>query len=369
MADLFTYIVYFSTLLLSVVLIKMGYNKQTLKRNYKGHILFIFLAFLVLVIVSGLRYNVGADYPGYSYLYKEQPYYDDAIGMEIEYGFIFIVDTLNNIGLEVWAFFTLTAFITYFFLFYSFKNYKSQLYLGVFLFITYGFYFFSFNGVRQALAMSALAVAVAFIQERKLVPFVGIILIGGLMHKSLFLFLPLYFVLEKIRLSKYIWYGAFILSLGLHFLPMASILNISSIFSVMADSQIDYSNFLEDTNSDLNVTGSLTLGYLARVGVGFIVLVYYEKLTKLNPNYLPYFTLSLIGIFMYNSFSTIHFIGRVNNYFLLFHVFTLAFIIDYLLRSKQKLIANAIICFFLVLFFYNIYNNDNGSAPYQFIQF
>ena len=369
MADLFTYIVYFSTLLLSVVLIKMGYNKQTLKRNYKGHILFIFLAFLVLVIISGLRYNVGADYPGYSYLYKEQPYYDDAIGMEIEYGFIFIVDTLNNIGLEVWAFFTLTAFITYFFLFYSFKNYKSLLYLGIFFFITYGFYFFSFNGVRQALAMSALAVAVAFIQERKLFPFLGIILIGGLMHKSLFLFLPLYFVLEKIRLSKYIWYGAFVLSLGLHFLPMASILNISSVISVMADSQIDYSNFLEDTNSDLNVTGSLTLGYLARVGVGFIVLVYYEKLTKLNPNYLPYFTLSLIGVCIYNSFSIILFIGRINNYFLLFHVFTLAFIIDYLLRSKQKLIANAIICFFLVLFFYNIYNNDNGSAPYQFIQF
>lgn len=369
MADLFTYIVYFSTLLLSVVLIKMGYNKQTLKRNYKGKVLFVLLALLVLVIVSGLRYNVGADYPGYSYLYKEQPYYDDTIGMEIEYGFIFIVDTLNTIGLEVWSFFTLTAFITYFFLFYSFKNYKSLLYLGVFFFITYGFYFFSFNGVRQALAMSALAVAVAFIQERKLFPFLVIILIGGLMHKSLFLFVPLYFVLDKIRLSKYIWYGAFLLSLVLHFIPLASILNISSVFSVMEDSQVDYSHFLEDTNTDLNVSGSLTLGYLARVGVGFIVLAYYDKLTRFNSNYFPYFTLSLIGIVIYNAFSAIHFIGRINNYFLLFHVFTLAFIIDYLFRSKQKLMANAIILYFIILFISNIYYNDNGSAPYKFIEF
>ena len=369
MADLFTYIVYFSTLLLSVVLIKMGYNKQTLKRNYKGHILFIFLAFLVLVIVSGLRYNVGADYPGYSYLYKEQPYYDDAIGMEIEYGFIFIVDTLNNIGLEVWAFYTLTAFITYFFLFYSFKNYKSLLYLGIFFYITYGFYFFSFNGVRQALAMSALAVAVAFIQERKLVPFVGIILIGGLMHKSLFLFVPLYFVLDKIRLSKYIWYGAFLLSLVLHFIPLVSILNISSVFNVLEDSQVDYSHFLEDTNTDLNVSGSLTLGYLARVFVGIIILIYYPIVTKLNPYYFPYFAMSLFGIILYNAFPTILFIGRINNYFLLFHVFTLAFIIDYLLRSKQKLVANAILLYFLILFFSNIYYSDNGSAPYKFIEF
>tara|TARA_R110002051_G_scaffold325442_1_gene427868 strand:+ start:1022 stop:2131 length:1110 start_codon:yes stop_codon:yes gene_type:complete len=369
MADFFTYSVYFSTLFLSVVFTKMGFNKQTLKRNYRGQVLFVLLALLVLVIVSGLRYNVGKDYQGYSYLYLEQPYYDDAIGMEIEYGFILIVDTLNAIGLEVWAFFTLTAFITYFLLFYSFKNYKSLLYLGVFFFITYGFYFFSFNGVRQALAMCALALAVAFIQEKKIFSFLGTILIGGLIHKSLFLFLPLYFVLDRIRLSKYIWYGAFIISLGLHFLPLASILNISTFFSVMEDSQIDYSNFLEAANSDLKVTGAITLGFLARVGVGFIVLVYYEKLTKLNPYYLPYFTLSLIGIFVYNSFSTIHFIGRINNYFLLFHIFTLAFIIDYLFRSKQKLIANTILLYFLILFFSNIYYSDNGSAPYKFIEF
>ncbi|WP_211323021.1 EpsG family protein [Arenibacter echinorum] len=347
----------------------MGYNKQTLKRNCKGHILFILLALIVLVIVSGLRYNVGADYPGYSFIFTEQPYNDDSLGMEIEYGFVLIVDTLNNIGLEVWTFFTFTAFTTCFLLFYSFRNYKFQLYLGVFFFITYGFYFFSFNAVRQAIAMSALAVAVAFIQERKLFPFLGVILIGGLMHKSLYLFLPLYFVLDKIKLSKYIWYGAFIISLALHFIPMTSIMNISSVFNVLADSQIDYSNFLEDNNSDLSVTGSLTLGYLARVGAGFIILVYYDKLTKLNPNYFPYFTLSLIGIFMYNSFSTIFFIGRINNYFLLFHVFTLAFIIDYLFRSKQKLMANAILLYFLILFFSNIYYSDNGSAPYKFIAF
>ena len=189
------------------------------------------------------------------------------------------------------------------------------------------------------------------------------------MHKSLFLFVPLYFVLDKIRLSKYIWYGAFLLSLVLHFIPLVSILNISSVFNVLEDSQVDYSHFLEDTNTDLNVSGSLTLGYLARVFVGIIILIYYPIVTKLNPYYFPYFAMSLFGIILYNAFPTILFIGRINNYFLLFHVFTLAFIIDYLLRSKQKLVANAILLYFLILFFSNIYYSDNGSAPYKFIEF
>lgn len=368
MADFFTYSIYFFTLLSSVALVKIGFNKRTLRKSQNGYLFFIFFAFLILVLIAGLRYNVGKDYQGYSYLFNEQPYYDNTIGVEIEYGFVIIVDMLNSLGLEVWTFFTLSAFITYSLLFYSFKNYKSLLYLGVFVFITYGFYFFTFNGVRQAVAMCALLLAVTFIQERKLYHYFCVILLGGLMHKSLFLFLPLYFILNKIRLSEYIWYGAFIISLVLHFIPLNSIMNISAIFEIFSNTQVDYSSFLEDTD-ELNVAGSLTNGYLSRVMAGFFVVVYYGKLTKLNANYFPYFTMSLIGIIVYNSFSTIHFIGRINNYFLLFHVFTFAFIINYLYKSKRDIIAHAIVCFLLVIFYYNIQKNDNGSVPYQFIQF
>lgn len=369
MADLFTYIIYFSTLFISVVLIKRGYNYKSLSKNNRGEIVFIFLGFLVLVLIGGLRYNVGADYTSYTFLYVEQPFLDDSIGMEIEYGYIALVNFLNKLNLEAWSFFIISALITYFLLFYSFKNYKYLLYLGVFFYITYGFYFFSFNGVRQAIAMSALAVAVMYAQERKMPYFFGIIILGGLMHKSLFLFFPFYFIITKIKLNKYVWYGLFLISLLLHFIPLSNILNISSIFNILAESQLDYSNFSADVNADLNLAGSLTLGYLARVGVGLFILTFYTKLTRLNPNYLPYFNLSLIGIIFYNSLAHIALFGRFNAYFLFFNIFCLSFIVNYLFRSKQKLFANSVLLFFLLLFGYSIYLGESGAAPYRFISF
>ncbi|MBC8770462.1 EpsG family protein [Arenibacter sp. BSSL-BM3] len=322
---------------------------------------------MVLVLIAGLRYHVGQDYLGYTFYYEERPYMDESIGMELEYGFTTLVNFLNDLNLEVWSFFMVSAAITYLLLFYSFKNYKHLLYLGVFFFITYGFYFYSFNGVRQAVAMSALAVAVMYAQERKIFHFFGIILLGGLMHKSLFLFFPLYFLIHRIKLPHYFWYIAFVIGLILHFIPLARFIDISFISEILSGSQIDYSGFAESMDS--NEVGGLTLGYLVRVAIGFLILSYYNKLIKFNKNYLPYYNLALIGIVLYNAFSHVLVIARLNNYFLFFNIFCLAFIIHYLYFEKQKLIIHSILVFFLILFGYGIYVNENGCSPYQFIDF
>jgi membrane-associated HD superfamily phosphohydrolase len=120
---------------------------------------------------------------------------------------------------------------------------------------------------------------------------------------------------------------------------------------------------------DSSEVGGLTLGYLVRVGIGFFILSYYNKLIKLNESYLPYFNLSLIGIVLYNAFSHILIIARLNNYFLFFNIFCLAFILHYLFKSRQELFANSILVFFLLLYGYSIYLGENGSSPYLFIDF
>lgn len=367
MADFFTYSIYFSSLFISVILVRMAYNNPTLKKNNKGHGFLVLLALLVLVLIAGLRYNVGADYPSYALLFVERPYLDESIGMEMEYGYTTLVNLLNDLNLEVWSFFTVSAFLTYILFFYSFKNYRHLLYLGVFFFITYGFLFFSFNGVRQAIAMSALAVAVLYIQERKIWHYLTMIALGGLMHKSLFLFLPIYFVIDRIKLSSFFWYMAFGVSLILHFIPFSRFIDISYISEILSGSQMDYSSYAD--YSDYNEAGGLTLGYLVRVGVGFLILSYYNKLIRYNNDYLPYYNLALIGMVLYNAFSHILVIARLNNYFLFFYIFCLAFIVHHLYLKKQNVIAHATLLFFVILYAYGIYVNENGVSPYLFIDF
>ncbi|MBU2907270.1 EpsG family protein [Arenibacter algicola] len=369
MADSFTYLIYLSTLFLTIFLVKQGYSRSNLRENARGNLFLISLGLLVLVVVAGLRYNTGQDYEAYALLYENVATVNDTQELDMEPGYIVLVEFLNGLNLEAWSYFTISAFITYLLYFYSFKNFKSNLYLGIFFFITYGFYSYSFNGVRQALAMSALAVAVMYAQERKIYHYFIIIILGGLMHKSLFLFLPMYFVIHRIKLSSFFWYIAFGISLVLHFIPFENIINIEALSNLLSGTQVDYGNFAETFSDNADEAGGLTLGYLVRVGIGFFILFYYSKIIKLEPKCLPYFTLSLIGIVLYNSFSHIVLVTRLNYYFLLFTTFSLAFIIQYLYKTKQSLIANAVLMFFVFLFCYGIHLGENGASPYQFLNF
>jgi len=369
MANPFTYFIYLFTLFLTIFLVKHGYSRSNLKINRKGKLLLIFLGLLVLVVVAGLRYNTGRDYEAYALLYENVADVNDTQELDMEIGYIALAEFLNVLNLEAWSYFTLSAFITYLLYFYSFKNFKSILYLGIFFFITYGFYLYSFNGVRQAIAMSALAVAVMYAQERKIYHYLIIIILGGLMHKSLFLFLPMYFVIHRINLSSFFWYMAFGISLILHFIPFENIIDLDFISNLLSGTQVDYGNFASKLADNSDEAGGLTLGYLVRVGIGFFILAFYSKIIKLYPSSLPYYTLSLVGIVLYNSFSHLLFMTRINYYFLLFTTFSLAFIIQYLYKSKQSLIANAVLMFFLLLFCYGIHLGENGASPYQFLKF
>ncbi|SMG27338.1 EpsG family protein [Arenibacter troitsensis] len=370
MADPFTYFIYLSALFLGVFLVKRGFDSKTTHIGVKkANLILAGLSLLVLVLVAGLRYNTGKDYEAYAYLYEEVANLTDIEEFDMEIGYIVLVQVLNQLSLEVWSFFTISAFLTYFLFFYSFKNYKSILYLGVFFFITFGFYLYSFNGIRQAIAMSALAVAVMYAQERKIYHYFIIIILGGLMHKSMFLFLPMYFVIHRIKLSSFFWYIAFGISLVLHFIPFENIIDLDSISNLLSGTQVDYGNFASKLADNADEAGGLTLGYLVRVGIGFFILTFYSKIIKLYPGSLPYYTLALTGIIIYNSFSHLLFMTRINYYFLLFTTFSLAFILHYLYKSKQSLIANAVLMFFVLLFCYGIHLGENGASPYQFLKF
>ncbi|MEH6514605.1 MAG: EpsG family protein [Maribacter arcticus] len=361
MADTITFLVYLLLLLFSVGLLK----RFTVNKNK----MLIFLSLTLMIVVAGLRYNTGRDYENYKFLYEEAPTFVESIAIDMEVGYSALVDILNSNDLKVWSFFTICAFLTYALLFYSFNNYHQLLYLGIFFYITYGFYFYSFNGVRQAVAMSFLAVGAKYIVEKKIVKYIIVIVLGGLMHKSLFVFLPFYFFIDKIKLDVKIWYVLFFISLILHFIPITDLFDLSFFTNLISDSEVDYSGYAENLNDDEGQSGQLSLGYLTRVVIGFFILYFYKRITNLDKDYIVYYNFALIGILLYNAFSHVLFMSRINYYFLFFSIFALSFIIAYLNKSRKQLTINIIMAFFVALYCYGIFIGENGVSPYQFISF
>lgn len=71
-----------------------------------------------------------------------------------------------------------------------------QLYLSFCVYQVMFYSFFSITGIRQTIATIATFYCVKFIEERKLWKFVAVLVVASFIHKSVFLFLPFYFILK-----------------------------------------------------------------------------------------------------------------------------------------------------------------------------
>ena len=71
-----------------------------------------------------------------------------------------------------------------------------QLYMSFCVYQVMFYSFFSITGIRQTIATIATFYCVKFIEERKLWKFVAVLVLAGFIHKSVFLFLPFYFILK-----------------------------------------------------------------------------------------------------------------------------------------------------------------------------
>lgn len=71
---------------------------------------------------------------------------------------------------------------------------SSKIWLSVFCYIGLGFFSYSMCTLRQELGISVAMFALPFLQKRKPIPYFLIILLAGLCHTSLFILVPIYFL-------------------------------------------------------------------------------------------------------------------------------------------------------------------------------
>ena len=73
-------------------------------------------------------------------------------------------------------------------------KYSSSIWLSTFCYIGLGFFSYALCTLRQELGISVAMFALPFLQERKPIPYFMIIILAGLCHNSLFILLPVYFI-------------------------------------------------------------------------------------------------------------------------------------------------------------------------------
>lgn len=194
------------------------YNRERKRRNYV-----VFICIL-LILQSGLRHlNVGADTYGYFMMFEDvkktgwtqigQNFYDTyLLGEGKDAGYPLLEKVFQLLFSEYRTF--LFAIAIFFFWTFGRFIYANTSYIRDILVVTclyqvlfYGF--FSVTGLRQTIATGFVLLGYEYVRKRKLLPFLFLILAGGLIHKSALLFLPFYFI-ARFKYSRALLIGAMV---------------------------------------------------------------------------------------------------------------------------------------------------------------
>ncbi len=148
-----------------------------------------------LVLVSGLRYNVGTDYFNtyYTGFYRVLAENDFD---QFEAGYTLLVKLIQVFTDNAFVLFFVTALITVGFTFAAFRRMSSNVAFSILLFMISRYYFIGMNGVRQMMACAVFAYALTFAIKRNLVPYLIFSLVAVSFHYSAVLLLPTYWLMR-----------------------------------------------------------------------------------------------------------------------------------------------------------------------------
>ena len=194
--------VYF-LLLLFVYITSMFNSKEITKVD---------LAFFVfLSALSGFRYGVGTDFFEYKRYFN---LLEQGQTVPTDTGFIYLGRLVSAFNLNSQALFLVFSVVTIGFIYFGLKYYIKDNYLlkpVLYIIIIIFTFIPSMNGVRQSLAAAIMFYASRYIIEKKLVPFICLILLATLFHPSSLIFIIIYFVANK-NFSRITLFGGILIS-------------------------------------------------------------------------------------------------------------------------------------------------------------
>lgn len=154
-----------------------------------------FLSAIPLIIVSGIRYNVGTDYftTYYSGFYRiyENNYFDG-----FEFGYVLLNKFIQFFSTNVFLLFFVTSAIFIFFVFASFKKMSPNIPFSILLLFLFRYYFISMNAIRQMLACSIFSLAIYFAIKREVRPYLLLCFLAFSFHYSSIVLFPTYWLMN-----------------------------------------------------------------------------------------------------------------------------------------------------------------------------
>ncbi|WP_394747993.1 EpsG family protein [Spongiimicrobium salis] len=314
---------------------------------------FYALAYSLIFLFCALRFDVGFDYAYYfELLTKQADFYEDKFA-RIEYINQLLIGISQKIGLPQF-YFILTSFIIVICTYKTLKRDSKDFVISSLVFLSFPIFFLnSLSIIRQYVAVCIVFYGFKFIKKRKLVPYLAIIGVAFLFHRSAVIAVVLYWLYHrKIENIYYvIIYFAGLFSSKLAYLVVAYI----------------FPQYLQYLDRRIGTGGDKVLLFFQLIGLVLLLLVNRKKTAYENYNF--YMTSFFVGLFIWSSLSPYGHAGfRGALYFMVFFMLLLPEILD--LIKERKVLKQMVYYMSFVFFIFSLWlgtknETKDPNIPYR----
>lgn len=333
-------------------------RKSDLGPTYiRPSMMFGFLAICALVLVSGLRNNIGDTY-FYMHSYRTGSFFAEIANLNGDFGFNLLQAFLYSISSNPQLLIFTAALITNTLIVLVLYRYSRMIELAVFVYIASGMYTVSMNGIRQYLAAAILFAATHFILNGDWKKYIAVVLLAATIHKSALILIPIYFLVRREA-----WTGmTFLLLAAAVFLAVGFNQFSGMLFAAIENTQYgQYENFNEGGANLLRVVVNSVPVMIAFLGR--------HKLRELWPESDYIVNLALLGsVFMIIATQNWIF-ARFNIYFGLYNVILVSWVVKlFVTKSRSFIYASMLICYVIYFYYEQVLalNIDYGSDYISF---
>lgn len=327
---------------------------------------FFYLMVLSIVLIGGLRFEVGADWFSYNRLFSTTEDFSDIIDSREEKLFMLILYVSKSIYNNYSFFVFIVFFISFFVKLKLMNKYSSDVYLSLIVYLSAIFLIYDLNGIRQGMAMALTLFSIPFILRRRLWYFIVVVFIASTFHTSAIIFLPFYWI-ANLRISRntilYIVLGAVLLSVPLRMLVLN---NPLMSYLLTLERLSHYDSYVQDSETNTSVSIA-SIAVFQRVLVFIIVLINYNKLqsgTELKRLLLNGYAASIV-LFLLFSFSA-EFAARLSFYYKSIEILLIPLIVTSQLRLSNRIMLLVLFLMLSLLSVYRLLSIEGGGLlPYK----
>lgn len=326
----------------------------------KPNKILVFGVLMSLVLVSGLRANIG-DTGAYKHIYIINNFTWKYVESQKDIGFGILQMILKKYTSDPQILLFTTALLTNVLIIFVFYKYSRFLELSLFVFITNGFFITSMNGIRQCLAAAIVFAATKYLLNGSWKRYMLVVLLASTIHETALILMPIYFIARRRAWTK-VTFSFIILAV---FIVIGFSQFSEILFAAIKDTQYGgYKDFAEGGANVIRVAvegAPLLIAFLGR-----------EKLRSIFPKSDYIVNMALIGL-IFMIISTQNWIfARFSIYFSLYQFILISWIVKLFNSKYQRLIYYAILIFYLVYHYFDsvitmniVYRSDFFDSFFQ----